>query len=139
MLNFFVGTQILGRNEISKPRDSWSGRIGFILATTGSAVGIGSIWKFPYEVGSNDGTAFLLFYALGLLLIVIPLMLAEFALGRRGQGDAATSLANVAATYGANRGWALAGLLGIVTSFFILSFYSVIGGWTIAYAVNTLM
>lgn len=76
---------------------------------------------------------------LGLLLIVIPLMLAEFALGRRGQGDAATSLANVAATYGANRGWAVVGLLGIITSFLILSFYSVIGGWTIAYAVDTLI
>jgi NSS family neurotransmitter:Na+ symporter len=125
--------------RISRARETWSGRIGFILATTGSAVGIGSIWKFPYEVGTNGGTAFVLFYLLGLVLIVVPLMFAEFAIGRRGQGDAATSLANVAAAYGANRGWALAGLLGIVTSFLILSFYSVIGGWTIAYAVETLL
>ncbi len=66
-------------------------------------------------------------------------MFAEFALGRRGKGDAATSLANVATAYGANRSWALAGLLGVVTSFLILSFYSVIGGWTIAYAVETLV
>jgi len=124
---------------MSEPRDSWSGRIGFILATTGSAVGIGSIWKFPYEVGSNGGTAFVVFYILGLVLIVVPLMFAEFALGRRGQGDAATSLANVAAAHGASRKWALAGLLGIVTSFLILSFYSVIGGWTIAYAIETAM
>jgi NSS family neurotransmitter:Na+ symporter len=118
-------------------RDSWSGRAGFILATVGSAVGIGSIWKFPYEVGSNGGTAFVLFYVLGLVFIVVPLMFAEFAIGRRGRGDAATSIATVAAAHGARRAWALAGFAGIATSFLILSFYSVIGGWTIAYAVET--
>lgn len=122
---------------MNQSRDSWSGRTGFILATVGSAVGIGSIWKFPYEVGSNGGSAFLLFYVLGLALIVVPLMFAEFAIGRRGRGDAATSIATVAAVHGASRAWALAGLAGIVTSFLILSFYSVIGGWTIAYAVET--
>jgi len=118
-------------------RDSWSGRTGFILATIGSAVGIGSIWKFPYEVGANGGSAFVLFYVLGLILIVVPLMFAEFAIGRRGGGDAATSIAAVAATHGAKRTWALAGLVGVATSFLILSFYSVIGGWTIAYAIDT--
>jgi neurotransmitter:Na+ symporter, NSS family len=118
-------------------RDGWSGRVGFILATIGSAVGIGSIWKFPYEVGSNGGTAFLIFYLLGLALIVVPLMFAEFAIGRRGRGDAPASIAAVATAHGASRGWALAGLLGVVTSFLILSFYSVIGGWTIGYAVET--
>jgi len=118
-------------------QDGWSGRVGFILATVGSAVGIGSIWKFPYEVGSNGGTAFLIFYVLGLALIVVPLMFAEFAIGRRGRGDAATSIAAVAAEHGAARGWALAGLLGVLSAFLILSFYSVIGGWTIAYAVDT--
>jgi NSS family neurotransmitter:Na+ symporter len=122
---------------MNESRDSWSGRTGFILATVGSAVGIGSIWKFPYEVGSNGGTAFVLFYILGLVLIVVPLMFAEFAIGRRGRGDAATSIATVAAAYGGRQAWALAGLAGIVTSFLILSFYSVIGGWTIGYAVET--
>jgi NSS family neurotransmitter:Na+ symporter len=122
---------------MTQARDRWSGRVGFILATIGSAVGIGSIWKFPYEVGSNGGTAFVLFYVAGLVVIVVPLMLAEFAIGRRGRGDAAASIATVAATYGAERRWALAGLLGILTAFLVLSFYSVIGGWTIAYAVET--
>lgn len=121
----------------AEPRDRWSGRLGFILASIGSAVGIGSIWKFPYEVGANGGMAFLLFYLLGLALIVVPLMLAEFAIGRRGGGDAATSIGAVAAASGAGRGWALVGLLGSLTGFLILSFYSVIGGWTIAYAVET--
>ncbi|HWS75224.1 MAG TPA: sodium-dependent transporter, partial [Quisquiliibacterium sp.] len=72
--------------------ESWSGRVGFILATTGSAVGIGSIWKFPYEVGANGGGVFLLFYLAGLVLVVVPLMLAEFALGRLGRADAAASI-----------------------------------------------
>ena len=78
-------------------KDAWSGRLGFILAAIASAVGLGSIWKFPYEVGANGGSAFVLFYVLGLILIVVPLMFAEFAIGRRGGGDAATSIAAVAA------------------------------------------
>jgi len=122
---------------MSDSRDTWSGRVGFILATTGSAVGIGSIWKFPYEVGANGGSAFVLFYLGGLVFIVVPLMFAEFALGRRGRGDPATSIAVVAAANNASARWAAAGVLGVVTGFLILSFYSVIGGWTIAYAAET--
>jgi len=108
-----------------------------MVATVGSAVGIGSIWKFPYEVGSNGGGAFLLFYVAGLVFVVVPLMLAEFAIGRHGRGDSAGSIAAVAAAYGADRRWAWAGWLGVLTGFLILSFYSVIGGWTIGYAVET--
>lgn len=119
--------------------ESWSGRLGFILATIGSAVGIGSIWKFPYEVGANGGGVFLLFYLVGLAVVVLPLMLAEFAIGRRGRGDAAGSIAAIAAGVGASRRWAWAGGLGVLTGFLILSFYSVIGGWTIGYAVETLV
>jgi len=118
-------------------RDSWTGRVGFILATIGSAVGIGSIWKFPYEVGSNGGAGFVLFYLLGLVLIVVPLMLAEFAIGRRGGADAIRSLALVARASDASPLWAGLGLLGAATGFLVLSFYSVIGGWTICYAVDT--
>jgi neurotransmitter:Na+ symporter, NSS family len=119
-------------------RDSWTGRVGFILATIGSAVGIGSIWKFPYEVGSNGGAGFVLFYLVGLALIVVPLMLAEFAIGRRGRADAMRSIATVARASGASPGWAGLGLLGAATGFLVLSFYSVIGGWTIGYAIDTL-
>lgn len=117
--------------------DTWSGRAGFILATIGSAVGIGSIWKFPYELGANGGSAFLLFYLLGLAGVVVPLMLAEFAIGRRSGGDPATSIASVAAGIGASPRWRHVGLLGVATGFLILSFYAVIGGWTLGYAVQT--
>src|SRR6476469_9329443 len=96
--------------------EAWSGRFGFILATIGAAVGLGSIWKFPYEVGANGGGAFVLFYLLGLGLIVFPLMLVEFAVGRRGRSDAANAIANVASDVGASRLWALIGLIGIATA-----------------------
>jgi NSS family neurotransmitter:Na+ symporter len=121
-----------------RARESWSGRAGFVLATIGSAVGIGSIWKFPYELGANGGSAFLLAYLAGLVLIVIPLMLAEFAIGRRGRGDPVTAFEVVARESGASRRWGLAGLLGVLCGVLILSFYAVIGGWTIAQAVDVL-
>ena len=113
------------------------GRIGFILANIASAVGLGSIWKFPYEVGANGGSAFVLFYLLGIALIVLPLMLAELALGRRGRSDAIRSILKVASSSHASARWGLVGALGVVAGFLILSFYSVIGGWTIAYVVDT--
>lgn len=125
------------RARPNEMRETWSGRAGFILASIGSAVGLGSIWKFPYEVGSNGGAVFVLFYVGGLVLAVVPLMLAEFAIGRRGAADAAGSLAAVARAHGASRRWAWVGVTGIVAGLLILSFYSVIGGWTIAYGVET--
>ena len=121
---------------MAEPQDRWSGRVGFILATIASAVGLGSIWKFPYEVGANGGGAFLFFYVLGLALVVAPLMLAEMAIGRRGQADAALSMSTLAAGNGASRRWGIVGGLGVITSSLILSYYSVIGGWAIAYAVE---
>jgi len=122
---------------MSNRPETWSGRIGFILATIGSALGLGSIWKFPYEVGAKGGGAFVLFYVVGLVFIVVSLMFAEFAIGRRGGADAARSIAAIASAHGVRRRWALAGVLGVVTGFLILRFYSVIGGGTIGYAVQT--
>jgi NSS family neurotransmitter:Na+ symporter len=110
-----------------------------VLATVGSAIGIGSIWKFPYEVGANGGGAFVLVYLVGLVLVVIPMMLAEFAIGRRGRADAERSIAVAAASESASSQWRLVGLFGAVTSFLILSFYAVIGGWAVFYAVETLL
>src|SRR3954454_11357526 len=89
------GDRRSGMGSVEK-REYWSGRAGLILATVGSAIGLGSIWKFPYEVGSNGGGAFVLSYLVGLLLIVLPLMLVEFAVGRRGTSDASRSVAVVA-------------------------------------------
>jgi neurotransmitter:Na+ symporter, NSS family len=117
--------------------ERWSGGAGFVLATIGSAVGLGSVWKFPYEVGSNGGSVFVMFYLIGLVLIVVPLMLAELAIGRHGQSDARTSIATVAQTHAASPSWSAIGVWGTVIAVLILSFYSVVGGWALAYAVET--
>jgi NSS family neurotransmitter:Na+ symporter len=115
---------------------TWSGRLGFTLATIGAAVGIGSIWKFPYEVGENGGGGFILFYVAGLTVVVLPLMLAEFAIGRRGAGDAVTSIARLAGTCAASPRWAIGGWLGMLTGFLILGYYAVIGGWALGYGTG---
>lgn len=117
----------------------WSSRAGFILATIGSAAGLGSIWKFPYEVGENGGAGFLLFYGLGLLLVVLPLALAELAIGRRGGGDAPASMARLAAEAGRAQRWGWASGLAIATGFAFLSYYAVIGGLTLAYFAHAVL
>lgn len=116
--------------------ERWSSGTGFVLATIGSAIGLGSVWKFPYEAGANGGGPFVLCYLLGLALIVVPLMLAELVIGRRGRSDAAGSIAAVARASGRSPAWAAVGGLGILAGFLILSFYAVIGGWTLAYAID---
>jgi NSS family neurotransmitter:Na+ symporter len=117
--------------------DRWRSRAGFTSSARGSAIGLGSIWKFPYEVGANGGGGFLVFYLLGLGVIVFPLLLLEFALGRQGGSHAIAGLAAVATESRASSRWALIGLVGVVGSIVILSYYSVIGGWALAYVVDT--
>lgn len=122
---------------MSQPRDFWSSPTGFVLATIGAAVGLGSIWKFPYEVGANGGGAFVFLYLIGLVLIVFPLVLVEFAIGRRGRADAVRAIEKVASEVHASPRWAGIGFLGVAASFIILSFYSVIAGWAISYLVDS--
>ncbi|WP_342528771.1 sodium-dependent transporter [Chryseomicrobium sp. FSL W7-1435] len=110
-------------------RDSFGSKIGFILAAAGSAIGLGAIWKFPYMAGTNGGGAFVLLFILATLLIGLPILLAEFIIGRRGQADAVTSFKRLSDT----KAWAWIGRAGFVFSFVILSFYSVVGGWIITY------
>jgi neurotransmitter:Na+ symporter, NSS family len=119
-------------------KQAWSGRFAFLMATVGSAVGLGSIWKFPYMVGANGGSAFLFAYLAGLVILILPLMIGEFVIGRRGGMSVVGSLSKVAAESGKTRAWALVGVWGVLTGFLILSFYSVVGGWTIAYVPTAL-
>jgi NSS family neurotransmitter:Na+ symporter len=127
--------------DVASPAQAneWTSRSGFVLATIGSAIGIGSIWKFPYEVGANGGGAFVLVYLAGLALVVVPMMLAEFAIGRRGRADAATSIEVTALSESASPRWRMVGVFGAITAFLILSYYAVIGGWSVAYAADTLL
>lgn len=77
-----------------KAREQWTSKIGFILAAAGSAIGLGAIWKFPYETGANGGSVFILLFILSTVLIGLPILLAEFVIGRRGQADAVSGLKN---------------------------------------------
>ncbi len=117
----------------SNKREHWSSRFGFILAATGAAVGLGNIWKFPYMAGGNGGSAFVLIYLLCVLLIGIPVMLAEMIIGRRGQSNAVNALNKLAVEAKRTTHWELVGWLGAITLLLVLSFYSVVAGWSIAY------
>lgn len=115
----------------------WSSRTAFILAATGSAVGLGNIWKFPYIAGENGGGAFVLIYILCVLFIGIPIMLAEVYLGKRGRLNPIASIKYIADKENRSKNWKVIGLLGIAAGILILSYYGVIAGWTMAYAVRT--
>lgn len=101
-----------------KTRDSFGSKFGAIAALAGSAVGLGNIWKFPYEAGNNGGGAFLIIYIFFTLAIGLPIMLSEFALGRRGQQNAFGTFKTLAP----GSKWYLFGLLSIIAAAFILSF-----------------
>ena len=111
----------------------WSSRFAFILAATGSAVGLGNIWKFPYITGENGGGAFVLVYLLCVVLIGIPIMMAESMLGRRARQSPINAMQTLAEEAKADPNWHYLGWLGVVAGFLILSYYSVIAGWSIAY------
>lgn len=116
---------------------SWGSRWTFILAATGSAVGLGNIWKFPYMAGENGGAAFVAVYLLCLFLVGIPLLIAEVMLGRRGRRNPVGAMAGLAEASSAHRNWIWAGRLGALAGFLILSFYSVVGGFSLAYVFNS--
>ena len=115
----------------------WSSRWAFILAATGSAVGLGNIWRFPYLAGENGGGAFVLVYLVCVVLVGIPIMMAEILLGRRGRQSPINTMGTLAAEEGLSRYWQLLGWMGVVAGFIILSYYSVIAGWTLAYIFRT--
>lgn len=114
----------------------WSSRLAFILAATGSAVGLGNIWRFPYTAGEYGGGAFVLVYLLCVAAIGIPIMMAEVLLGRRGRQSPINTMRTLAQSQQAPAFWQLVGWLGILSGFLILSFYSVVAGWTLAYVVR---
>ncbi len=111
----------------------WSSRLAFILAATGSAVGLGNIWKFPYITGENGGGAFVIVYLGCIALIGIPVMIAEIMLGRRGRQSPINTMRSLAEEEGKSKLWQLLGWAGMVAGFIILSYYSVIAGWALAY------
>jgi len=120
--------------EITKSaHGAWSSRFTFILAATGSAVGLGNIWKFPYITGENGGGAFVLVYLGCVLLIGIPIMIAETMLGRRSQRNPIETMEILTKEAEADHNWHYLGWMGVIAGLLILSYYSVIAGWATAY------
>lgn len=109
----------------------FSSKIGAILAAAGSAVGLGNVWRFPTETGANGGAAFILIYALFMIILGVPVMVTEFAIGRHGHKDVKHSFESMA---GGRKGWKWMGLLPVVAGLLVLSYYAVVAGWTLYYA-----
>ena len=115
-------------------REQWGSRLGFILAASGSAVGLGNIWKYPHMAGQNGGAAFTVVYLLCILIVGLPILLGELAIGRKTQLSpvgAFNKLSNLS-------NWKWVGFLGVASAFVILSFYGVVGGWTLKYTLFAL-
>jgi neurotransmitter:Na+ symporter, NSS family len=108
-------------------REHWGSRLGFIAAAIGSAVGLGNVWRFPYEAAGHGGSAFLLVNFIAVLLIGLPAMLAEFTIGRRTHRNVVDAFA------AGGRAWKAAGALAAVTAFWVVAYYSVVGGWVTRY------
>jgi neurotransmitter:Na+ symporter, NSS family len=112
----------------------WSSRFAVYLGTAGAAVGLGSIWRFPYLAGTGGGSAFILVFVLACVLIATPLLVAEFALGRRSRRSPPEAAGAVAVGAGLHSRWNAIGILGSLAAYLIFSYYSVIAGWVLAYA-----
>ncbi|MBF6056803.1 MULTISPECIES: sodium-dependent transporter [Thiomicrorhabdus] len=125
-------------SQLKLSKVSWSSQTVFIMAAVGSAVGLGNIWKFPYITGENGGGAFVLVYLACVLLIGIPVLMSEIALGRAGKANPVQAMANLAKESGVSKLWALLGVNGVLAGALILSFYTVIAGWAFAYFIDSL-
>ncbi|MCX5896499.1 MAG: sodium-dependent transporter [Proteobacteria bacterium] len=110
-------------------REHWASKLGFVLASAGSAIGLGNIWRFPYKAGQYGGGAFVLTYIIAVIIIGIPVMIAEFIIGRSAQKNPVGAFKVLRKS----RFWPLVGWLGIASGFIILSYYSVVGGWILKY------
>ena len=118
----------------SDARSNWGSKIGFILSATGSAVGIGAIWKFPYMSGANGGAAFILPFVLMVFCFGVLLILAEMVIGRHGRGSVVTSFRRIAGP-----AWVPLGFIAVFNSFLIMCYYSTVGGWCITYLVESII
>ena len=118
-------------------REHWGNKLGFILAAAGSAVGLGNIWKFPYITGENGGAAFIIIYLLCILVIGLPVLIAEILLGRNSQLGPISTFRTLATKH--RTMWIIVGGMFFFTGFVILSYYNVIAGWSAGYIVEALL
>jgi NSS family neurotransmitter:Na+ symporter len=116
-------------------REHWGSKMGFILAASGSAVGLGNIWKYPHMAGENGGAAFTIVYLICILVVGLPLVIGEFVIGRKTQLSPVGAFESIAP----KSNWKWVGMLGVASAFVILAFYGVVGGWTLRYAFLSLV
>ena len=109
--------------------ENWTSRFTFLMA----AVGLGNIWKFPYVTGLNGGGAFVVVYLLAVIIVALPILIAELALGRWGRQSPPNAMANVAQSQGRSRAWSFVGWTGMLAAYLIATYYSVISGWSLVY------
>lgn len=118
----------------------WTSRFTFLMAAIGCSVGLGNIWRFPYSAGVNGGGAFVLVYLAAVVVLALPILMAELMIGRRGAGSPPIAIATVAQESGRSHNWRWMGiLLGLIGAITILAFYSVVGGWTLAYSFKMIL
>lgn len=120
---------------MKQSNEQWTSKLGFILAAAGSAIGLGAIWKFPYMTGMSGGGAFFFIFIIFTIFIGLPILLAEFLIGRGSQKDAVSAYA----FFTPRSGWPAIGILGMITCFILLSFYSVVGGWILLFIYETIV
>ncbi len=133
-----LSNQAIDEGKRTSLHGHWSSRMAFILAVTGSAVGLGNIWKFPYIVGENGGGAFVLVYLVCVVAIGMPVMMSEILIGRRGRRNPVATMALLGKEEGSSKHWQWLGVLGVLAGILILSYYSVIAGWTLAYIMKSI-
>ena len=110
-------------------RSAFSGKIGFVLSAAGASVGLGNIWRFPFETGNHGGAAFIFVYLVCVLILGIPIMIAEFLIGRRSRANTARAYQKLAP----GTHWRWVGRMGVLAGFLILGYYSVVAGWTLEF------
>ncbi|PSQ68615.1 MAG: sodium-dependent transporter [Bacteroidetes bacterium QH_1_61_8] len=120
----------------SEDREQWGSQIGFILAAAGSAIGLGNIWRFPYLAGEGGGGAFVLIYLLCIALVGMPYLFGELSLGRNSQRNPVGAIKSIT---GGGSAWVLVGGFCVLAGFVILSYYSVVAGWAVGYAVKDII
>ena len=116
-------------------KEQWATKFGFILSSAGAAIGLGAIWKFPYMTGMNGGGAFFLLFILFTILIGLPILIAEFIIGRGSQKEAVGAYRALAP----GSHWSFVGKWGVVGAFILMSFYSVVGGWVLIYSILSII
>lgn len=114
---------------ITGKTEHWGSRFGFIMAAVGSSVGLGNLWRFPFTAGENGGSAFIIIYLLCVLFLGLPVLMAEYAIGRKGQRSAISGIRHIAETEGKSGAWVLMGWIGAITALAIFSFYIVVATW----------